>query len=80
MHEGAARWVRPILMTTTTTVVAVLPIMLGAGTGSETMRRIAAPMVGWNGLRDPAHAPGIPVLFALLRGLRLERFAGQDRA
>ena len=29
-----------------TIVIGLLPIMLGSGTGSEVMRRIAAPMVG----------------------------------
>jgi Cu(I)/Ag(I) efflux system membrane protein CusA/SilA len=29
-----------------TIIIGLLPIMLGSGTGSEVMRRIAAPMVG----------------------------------
>ena len=33
-------------MTGTSTVVGLLPIMLLTGTGSDVMRRIAAPMVG----------------------------------
>ncbi len=44
--EGAALRVRPILMTVTAILAGLLPIMLGGGTGSEVMRRIAAPMVG----------------------------------
>ena len=38
--------VRPIMMTVATIIAGLLPIMLGSGTGSEVMRRIAAPMVG----------------------------------
>ncbi len=38
--------VRPKAMTVATIFAGLLPIMLGAGTGSEVMRRIAAPMVG----------------------------------
>ena len=34
------------MMTVATIVAGLLPIMLGSGTGSEVMRRIAAPMVG----------------------------------
>jgi Cu(I)/Ag(I) efflux system membrane protein CusA/SilA len=34
------------MMTVSTIIAGLLPIMLGAGTGSEVMRRIAAPMVG----------------------------------
>jgi len=44
--DGALLRVRPIMMTVTTIIVGLLPIMLGGGTGSEVMRRIAAPMVG----------------------------------
>jgi len=33
-------------MTATAIIAGLLPIMLGSGTGSEVMRRIAAPMVG----------------------------------
>lgn len=44
--DGALKRVRPILMTVATIVLGLQPIMLGAGTGSGVMRRIAAPMVG----------------------------------
>ncbi len=44
--EGALLRVRPIIMTVTAIIAGLLPIMLGGGTGSEVMRRIAAPMVG----------------------------------
>ncbi|MFH2035271.1 MAG: CusA/CzcA family heavy metal efflux RND transporter [Candidatus Zixiibacteriota bacterium] len=44
--EGAVERVRPKLMTVMTTIIALLPIMFGHGTGSEVMQRIAAPMIG----------------------------------
>jgi len=44
--EGAVDRVRPKLMTVTTTIVGLLPILWGTGTGSQVMKRIAAPMVG----------------------------------
>jgi Cu(I)/Ag(I) efflux system membrane protein CusA/SilA len=44
--EGAVDRVRPKLMTVATTLIGLLPIMVGTGTGSEIMKRIAAPMVG----------------------------------
>ncbi len=44
--EGALMRLRPKLMTVLTIIAGLLPIMLGSGTGSEVMRRIAAPMVG----------------------------------
>ena len=44
--NGALLRVRPIMMTVSATIAGLLPIMFGGGTGSEVMRRIAAPMVG----------------------------------
>ena len=44
--NGALMRVRPIMMTVAVIIAGLLPIMLGTGTGSEVMRRIAAPMVG----------------------------------
>ena len=46
IREGALLRLRPIMMTVAAIIAGLLPIMLGAGTGSEVMRRIAAPMVG----------------------------------
>jgi Cu(I)/Ag(I) efflux system membrane protein CusA/SilA len=44
--DGALLRLRPKMMTVSTIIVGLLPVMIGAGTGSEVMRRIAAPMVG----------------------------------
>ncbi|SDW10138.1 efflux RND transporter permease subunit [Thiocapsa roseopersicina] len=44
--EGAVMRIRPKAMTVATIFAGLLPIILGAGVGSEVMRRIAAPMVG----------------------------------
>jgi len=44
--HGAVERVRPKLMTVFTTIFGLLPIMWGMGTGSQVMKRIAAPMVG----------------------------------
>ncbi len=44
--EGAVDRVRPKLMTVVTTMVGLTPILWGTGAGSQTMKRIAAPMVG----------------------------------
>jgi Cu(I)/Ag(I) efflux system membrane protein CusA/SilA len=46
VFDGAVLRVRPIMMTVAAIIAGLLPIMLGSGTGSEVMRRIAAPMVG----------------------------------
>jgi Cu(I)/Ag(I) efflux system membrane protein CusA/SilA len=44
--QGAGLRMRPVLMTATATIVGLLPILWGSGTGSEVMSRLAAPMVG----------------------------------
>lgn len=44
--SGALLRIRPIMMTVAAIIAGLLPIMFGSGTGSEVMRRIAAPMVG----------------------------------
>ncbi len=46
IEAGAVLRVRPKAMTVAVIVAGLLPIMFGGGTGSEVMRRIAAPMVG----------------------------------
>jgi Cu(I)/Ag(I) efflux system membrane protein CusA/SilA len=44
--EGAGLRVRPIMMTVFAIVIGLVPIMIGSGTGSEVMQRIAGPMIG----------------------------------
>ncbi len=44
--EGAVQRLRPKLMTVMAILMGLLPLMYGSGTGSEAMKRIAAPMVG----------------------------------
>jgi Cu(I)/Ag(I) efflux system membrane protein CusA/SilA len=44
--EGALLRIRPVMMTAIATIVGLIPVMYGVGTGSEVMSRIAAPMVG----------------------------------
>ena len=46
IREGAVLRVRPKAMTVAVVMAGLLPILLGSGTGSEVMTRIAAPMVG----------------------------------
>ncbi len=46
VRDGALLRLRPISMTAAAIIAGLLPIMFGGGTGSEVMRRIAAPMVG----------------------------------
>jgi Cu(I)/Ag(I) efflux system membrane protein CusA/SilA len=66
--EGALLRVRPIMMTVAAIIAGLLPIMLGGGTGSEVMRRIAAPMVGGMVSATILTLIVIPALFLFWRG------------
>jgi Cu(I)/Ag(I) efflux system membrane protein CusA/SilA len=46
IDHGAVKRVRPKIMTATVIIAGLLPIMWSIGTGSDVMKRIAAPMVG----------------------------------
>ncbi|MDH3846191.1 MAG: efflux RND transporter permease subunit [Gammaproteobacteria bacterium] len=66
--DGALLRVRPIMMTVAAIIAGLLPIMLGGGTGSEVMRRIAAPMVGGMVSATILTLIVIPALFLIWRG------------
>jgi Cu(I)/Ag(I) efflux system membrane protein CusA/SilA len=55
-------------MTAAATIVGLLPILYGAGTGSEVMSRIAAPMVGGMVSAVVLTLLVLPVFFFLWRG------------
>ncbi|NJD31361.1 MAG: efflux RND transporter permease subunit [Gammaproteobacteria bacterium] len=71
--EGALLRLRPKLMTVITIIVGLLPIMWGTGTGSEVMRRIAAPMVGGMVSATVLTLVIIPSLYLIVNGWRLRR-------
>ena len=65
--EGAVERVRPKMMTVVAIMAGLLPILWSSGTGSEVMRRIAAPMVG--GMISSALLTllVIPAIYALIK-------------
>jgi Cu(I)/Ag(I) efflux system membrane protein CusA/SilA len=66
MH-GAVERVRPKMMTVVAIMAGLLPILWGTGTGSEVMRRIAAPMVGGMISSAVLTLLVIPVIYALIK-------------
>jgi len=66
--DGALLRVRPVMMTVAAIIAGLLPIMLGSGTGSEVMRRIAAPMVGGMLSATVLTLLVIPAAFLVWRG------------
>jgi Cu(I)/Ag(I) efflux system membrane protein CusA/SilA len=71
--EGALLRLRPKLMTVITIIVGLLPIMWGSGTGSEVMRRIAAPMIGGMVSATILTLVIIPSLYLIVNGWNLRR-------
>ncbi|KTC66383.1 Cation efflux system protein cusA (plasmid) [Legionella adelaidensis] len=63
--EGALLRLRPKIMTVTAIIGGLLPIMILSGTGSEVMRRIAAPMVGGMVSATILTLIAIPVIYLL---------------
>ncbi len=73
--QGALMRVRPIMMTVAAIIGGLLPIMWGSGTGSEVMRRIAAPMVGGMVSVTVLALVVIPAIYAAVKGAALRREA-----
>ena len=69
----ARRIVRPIAMTATAIIAGLLPIMWGSGTGSEVMRRIAAPMVGGMLTTTLLCLLVLPLIYGLVLQLKEQR-------
>ncbi|MEP0546499.1 MAG: CusA/CzcA family heavy metal efflux RND transporter [Rhodothermales bacterium] len=71
LEEGAVDRVRPKLMTVFTTIIGLVPIMIGTGTGAEVMQRIATPMVGGLVTSTVHTLIMIPALYVVVQGRRL---------
>lgn len=73
IREGAVLRVRPKAMTVAVVLAGLIPIMLGHGTGSEVMQRIAAPMVGGMVTAPILSMLVIPAAWLLLQRRRIRR-------
>ena len=71
--EGAVERVRPKMMTVVAIMAGLLPIMWGSGTGSEVMRRIAAPMVGGMISSTILTLIVIPAIYGLVKEFAVRR-------
>lgn len=84
VRVGAAQRLRPIVMTATAVIAGLLPILWGSGTGSEVMKRIAAPMVGGMITTTVLSLLLLPVIYRLVLGWqekwRARRSSGAPRA
>lgn len=67
IREGAVLRVRPKAMTVAVIIAGLIPIMIGTGTGSEVMQRIAAPMVGGMVTAPLLSMFVVPAVYLLMR-------------
>ncbi len=77
---GALLRVRPIIMTVAAIIAGLLPIMLGSGTGSEVMRRIATPMVGGMISVTVLTLLVIPAMFLVINQFKLPKSIDTETA
>jgi Cu(I)/Ag(I) efflux system membrane protein CusA/SilA len=71
--EGSVLRLRPKLMTVSTTLIGLLPIMWSAGVGADVMKPIAAPIIGGM-ITSTIHVLIItPVIFAIMKRSALRR-------
>lgn len=71
--EGAARRVRPKLMTVLCAMIGLMPVMWSDGTGADVMKRIAAPMVGGLVTSFLLELLVYPAIFAIWKGRGLRK-------
>ncbi|MGE0665781.1 MAG: efflux RND transporter permease subunit [Sphingomonadales bacterium] len=72
VREGALLRVRPKAMTVAVILAGLLPVVLGTGTGSEVMQRIAAPMVGGMITAPLLSMIVVPAAYVLMRRRTLQ--------
>ncbi len=75
--EGTAQRLRPMMMTVGANVFGLMPVMWAAGTGADTMKRIAAPLIG--GLLSAVLLTLVilPAIYTIWKGFEVRRRAGQ---
>jgi Cu(I)/Ag(I) efflux system membrane protein CusA/SilA len=71
--EGAVLRVRPKMMTVTTIILGLLPILWGHGTGASVMKRIAAPVVGGMVSATVLTLVVVPVIYFIWQGAAVSR-------
>jgi Cu(I)/Ag(I) efflux system membrane protein CusA/SilA len=73
IEEGSALRMRPIMMTAVSIMAGLMPIMWSHGTGSQVMKRIAAPMIGGMVSATILTLLVVPAIYGLWKGWRLEK-------
>jgi Cu(I)/Ag(I) efflux system membrane protein CusA/SilA len=73
VHDGAVKRIRPKTMTVAAAFIGLVPLLWATGTGSDVMRRLAAPMLGGLFTSFLMELLIYPIIFYVAKGVRLPR-------
>jgi len=71
--EGGLLRLRPAIMTAATTIIALMPVMLSTGTGSEIMKPMASPTVGGLITATLSNLILVPVLYCWIKEIQFKK-------
>jgi Cu(I)/Ag(I) efflux system membrane protein CusA/SilA len=71
IYQGAVKRIRPKMMTVTTILAGLVPVLVSQGTGADVMKRIAAPMVGGVVTSALLELLVYPAIYMIWKGRRL---------
>ncbi len=80
IFHGAVRRIRPKMMTVTTILAGLLPVLWSHGAGADVMKRIAAPMVGGVVTSGLLELVVYPAIYMLWRGRGLSEVRSVARS
>ncbi len=73
IRDGAVSRLRPVLMTSFTTILGMLPMALGAGAGSETWQPMGIAVIGGLSFSTILTLFVVPIFYALMVGAKMRR-------
>ncbi len=80
IFQGAVRRIRPVIMTVTVLLLGLLPILIGHGSGSDVMKRIAAPMFGGIITAMIIQLAFYPAIFYVIKKRQVLKIANQAKS
>jgi Cu(I)/Ag(I) efflux system membrane protein CusA/SilA len=78
VHDGAVKRIRPKAMTVGAAFIGLVPLLWAHGTGADTMRRIAAPMIGGLLISFVMELVVYPVVFYMAKRWQLRQELESD--
>jgi len=80
VYDGAVKRIRPKTMTVAAAFIGLVPLLWATGTGSDVMRRLAAPMLGGLFTSFLMELLIYPIIFYVVKGIGLRQGSGQMEA